>query len=239
METNEGQAGGERNTDFSERIADLMKSKTETRNLIIPLIAALLLALNGCGEKASDNKTEAAASAVPGVTAKKFTSEKKFAEMKRKAEAGDAKAQRNLAMMYGRGDGVPNDDAKAMEWWQKAAAQGNADAQIFLGWMYYSGNGIPKDAAKALEWYQKAAAQGDVDAQLNLGMMYANGEGVPKDFAKAMEWWRKAAAQGDVMAQVFLGEAYLNDDDVPKDGTKATEAQDLARKCTANKFKAC
>jgi len=58
---------------------------------------------------ASDNKTEAAASAVPAVIAKKLTLEKKFAEMKRKAEAGDAKAQRNLAMMYGRGEAKTTD----------------------------------------------------------------------------------------------------------------------------------
>lgn len=191
-----------------------MKSKTKTRNLTIHLMVAFLLSLNGCSEKASDNKTKAAAADIPAIAVQKITSEKKFAEMKRKAETGDAKAQRNLAVMYGRGDGVLKDDVKAMEWWQKAAAHGNVDAQISLGWMYASGNGVSKDFARAIEWYQKASAQGNVDAQLNLGMMYANGEGVPKNSAKAMEWFQKAAAQGDVMAQVFLGGESLTGDAV-------------------------
>jgi uncharacterized protein len=34
------------------------------------------------------------------------------------------------------GTGVPKDYAKAMSWFDKAAAQGNSDAENQLGWMY-------------------------------------------------------------------------------------------------------
>lgn len=44
------------------------------------------------------------------------------------AEAGDAKAQFDLAVAYDEGIGVPVDDAKAVEWYTKAAEHGHARA---------------------------------------------------------------------------------------------------------------
>ena len=38
----------------------------------------------------------------------------------RAAQAGDAQAMNNLGLMYGRGQGVPQDIAKALYWWRKA-----------------------------------------------------------------------------------------------------------------------
>src|SRR3989344_1728833 len=106
---------------------------------------------------------------------------------------------------------VPKNAAKAIEWYQKAAAQGHAEAQFSLGLMHANGKEVPKNAAQAIEWWQKAAAQGHVGAQQNLTVMYFNigltylkGEGVPKDAAKALEWFQKAAAQGHAGAQKNL-----------------------------------
>ncbi|MEP6880280.1 MAG: caspase family protein, partial [Nitrosospira sp.] len=48
----------------------------------------------------------------------------KFEETSRKAEQGNADAQYNLGVIYRNGKGVPQDDAKAVEWYRKAAAQG-------------------------------------------------------------------------------------------------------------------
>jgi TPR repeat protein len=45
------------------------------------------------------------------------------------AQAGDAEAQFNLGVMYDRGQGVPQDDVQAAEWYRKAAEQGHAAAQ--------------------------------------------------------------------------------------------------------------
>ena len=121
------------------------------------------------------------------------------------AAEGNAIAQDKLGMMYVTGKGVPKDDAKAFEWFQKAAAQGYALAQYDLGYMYAAGRGVPKDDAKAFEWYQKAAAQGNASAQNFLGVMYASGQGVPKDDTKAFEWYLKAAEQGNSDAKNELG----------------------------------
>jgi TPR repeat protein len=139
------------------------------------------------------------------------------------AEYGDASAQFNLGEIYATGDGVPENTAKAAEWYQKSAAQGDASAQFKLGVMYRVGEGVPENAARAAELFEKAATQGNVYAQYNLGVMYDTGDGVPMEPAKAMEWLQKAAAQGDAKAQNKVGIMYSSGDGVPMDPGKAME----------------
>ena len=140
----------------------------------------MIFTIAGCGESAPGSKKEADAHPAQSTNLNsQFGSgpqspEDKFAEAKRKAESGDAKAQIGLARMYHSGDGVTKDDAKAVEWYQKAASHGHAGAQFNLGAMYYSGYGVAKDEAKAVEWWQKAAAQGNEAAQESLKYLSAN-----------------------------------------------------------------
>lgn len=49
------------------------------------------------------------------------STESNLAELRRKAEAGDAKAQYNLGICYTFGQGVPKDAAEAVKWFRKAA----------------------------------------------------------------------------------------------------------------------
>jgi TPR repeat protein len=58
------------------------------------------------------------------------------------AVQGDAGAQYNLGVMYIMGQGVPQDEAKAVHWWIKAAEQGHAEAQKSLGIIAKKGVGI-------------------------------------------------------------------------------------------------
>ncbi|GEM_PF-1336053 len=177
--------------------------------LSISLLAALLLTLAGCGETAADNMTESVATkaVAPAKTEKQLTAEAsaeaKRAEWQRKAEAGDAKGQYLLGVMYAIGDGVPKDAAKAAEWQQKAAAQGNADAQYILGFMYSEGQGVPKNYVLAHMW-------------TNIAVTSATGSKGQKEFIKLRDWLAE-----NMTAQ------------------QLAEAQELARKCTANKFKGC
>ena len=138
-----------------------------------------------------------------------------IAEVRAKAEVGDAEAQEELGNMYYWGRGVPEDNAQARRWYRKAVASyrkaaeaGDAPAQFNLGNMYYSGRGVPQNYATAVSWYRKAAQQGNAKAQTALGWMYDKGEGVPKNYATAMSWYRKAAQQGNAEAQFKLGYMY-------------------------------
>ena len=110
------------------------------------------------------------------------------------ADQGDAGAQRNLGLMYFRGQVVPQDYAQAFAWWLVAAGQGDAGAQRNLGLMYIHGQGVPQSFVEALAWLQPAANLGDALAQYSLGLMYTNGPGVPQDYVQAHVWFNLAAA---------------------------------------------
>ncbi len=114
-------------------------------------------------------------------------------------------------------------EAKAFEWYKKAAELGQVDAMCNLGVCYDYGKGVDKDEAKAFEWYKKAAEFGQVDAMRNLGNCYANGDSVAKDEAKAFEWYKKAAEFGQVDAMRNLGNCYSNGKGVAHDESKAFE----------------
>ncbi len=140
-------------------------------------------------------------------------------ELEPLAEQGDPRAQFRLGVMYQRGEGVPQDDAKGARWLLRAAAQGHAEAHYALFFAYSGGLGLPADEAKALYSLRRAAELGHAEAQYKLGVMHSNGEGVPRDFVSAYVWLDLAAAQGwqeaarkrrfiaERMTQVELAEA--------------------------------
>jgi TPR repeat protein len=144
--------------------------------------------------------------------------------VQQRAEQDDTEAMLQLGRLFNRGEyGVPKDDAKAVEWYRKAAEKGNHVAQVNLGIMYEKGHGVAKDEARAVEWYRKAAEKGNARAQFALGLMYTNGHGVGRDEGKAVEWYRKAAEQGYARAQGWLGVMYTKNLGVTKDDAKAVE----------------
>jgi len=87
------------------------------------------------------------------------------AELVKKAEAGDAKAQFDLGLCYVRADGVNKDNKEFLKWLTKSAEQGYAPAQWNLGRCYYYSMGIKKDYEKAVKWWTKAAEQGLPEAK--------------------------------------------------------------------------
>ena len=88
------------------------------------------------------------------------------------AKQGDADAQYAMAWLYESGDGVPQSDTKAVEWYRRAADQGHVKAQVSLGIAYEEGQGVGQSYEKAVEWYRRAADQGDVGAQICLALAY-------------------------------------------------------------------
>ena len=109
------------------------------------------------------------------------------------AEAGDARAQFNLALLYGNGLGRTLDRETARRWFQAAAEQGNVQAQYNLARMLQSGDGVQADVAAARGWYERAARQDFAPAQNNLALMYLEGQGMPRDRARAVRWFSRAA----------------------------------------------
>lgn len=126
-----------------------------------------------------------------------------------KAKQGDAEAQYALAVVFDTGDGLPEDDKKAIEWYRRAAAQGHMHAQHNLGISYANGEGVERNVVQAVLWYRQAAAQGNTNSQYNLGLLHAIGQGpVRRNDGEALRWFRQAAEHGHAKAQSNLGAMY-------------------------------
>jgi hypothetical protein len=131
------------------------------------------------------------------------------------AEGGNSDAQLQLAILYAKGEGLPQDYIAAAKWFRAAADHGSARAQYDLGVLYERGRGVPVDVAEAAKWYLKAAEGKYPLAQFNLAVCYTKGQGVRKDLPEAALWYRRAALQGVVQAMINLGTMYERGDGVP------------------------
>lgn len=127
------------------------------------------------------------------------------------ANAGDARAQLGLAMMYYAGHGVVLDYAEAFDWCSKAADQDVPQAYYMLAAMYRDGKGAVQDHSKAVTLFRKAADREVPGAQYSLGVMYLTGQGVSADHREAYYWLAIAAAAGDKDAQLRSTAAYMRD----------------------------
>ena len=83
-----------------------------------------------------------------------------LADLKARAEQGDADAINKIGVLYYDGDELEQNYAEALSYFNKAAELGNADAYDNLGWMYENGDGVAEDLPKALEFYKKGAEGG-------------------------------------------------------------------------------
>jgi uncharacterized protein len=123
------------------------------------------------------------------------------ADIRSKAEKGDASAQLALGEVYEGGNGVPKNDDSAVKWYRKAADQGNADAENRLGVMYRLGQGVSRDKEEAVRWYRKAAQLGNSQAMFNMGISYYNGDGVSSNAGTAYAWFLLAQEAGNPAAE--------------------------------------
>ncbi|HEB94499.1 MAG TPA: sel1 repeat family protein [Gammaproteobacteria bacterium] len=124
------------------------------------------------------------------------------------AGQGNPAALNLLGMMYELGRGVPQDPARSVVYYRKAAEKGDIHAQFNLAVSYNTGVGIPMNFQQAVKWYRRAADQGADFAQYNLATMYEEGSGVAQDFQQAAQWYRLAAEHGNPQAQNNLGWLY-------------------------------
>lgn len=81
-----------------------------------------------------------------------------------KADAGDAEAQNEVALML-----ISNDKHKSAIYWLELAAKQNfADSMSLLSQCYMNGNGVQQDKNIGMMWLAKAASFGHVIAQAQM-----------------------------------------------------------------------
>jgi TPR repeat protein len=124
------------------------------------------------------------------------------------ARHGSGLAAHYLAQMYMNGNGVKQDDARAMEWALQGAKLGNVQAENDVGFLYGTGRGVKKDEAQALRWYTAAADGGNAMAAYNVGLYYATGRGTKADTQRAVDYYRRSNDLGFATAGNALGDMY-------------------------------
>ena len=114
-----------------------------------------------------------------------------MAEIKRKAEAGDARAQHKLANSLA----SEFHSAEALQWYGKAARQGDLECFYSTGRMlFYGAVGIPKEQAvpanpaEGIRIIFRAATNGYHAASHDMYRAYNEGRGVAKDTVQAYAW---------------------------------------------------
>lgn len=110
------------------------------------------------------------------------------AETLRKANAGDAKAQYDIAVTYLDGMyGAEKNDEKYVYWLKKSANNGYAKAQYHLGELYCFGeHGVTENELEFLRWAKKAAYNGYDPACYSLGLHFKK-----IDKQEAIYWLKK------------------------------------------------
>ena len=161
------------------------------------------------------------------------------------AEQGQPAAQWKLGRMYADGDGVPQDQIRAFNYFSEIAnthpdespgtAQARFVANAFVSLGHYYLNGIPNskikpNAARARELYTYAATYfGDADAQYELGRLYLSG--ALGDSRQAARWFQLAATKGHCRAEVALGDMLFQGQAVPRQAARGLMWLTLGRDC--------
>ena len=120
---------------------------------------------------------------------KRIAEQDEVAELRTKAEGGDAEAAYELGRWLEDGKkGLRKDHAKAFAMYQQSAKGGHAKGMGALASSYYHGRGVEMNDALALRWGAAGAALDNGRAMVTLGNMYANGRGgLPKDYEEALK----------------------------------------------------
>jgi uncharacterized protein len=161
------------------------------------------------------------------------------------ADQGQPVAQWKLGRMYADGDGVPQDDLRAFNYFSQIAnahpdeapgtpqARFVASAFVALGHYYFSGipnSKITPDPARARDMFGYAATYfGDADAQYELGRLYLNDK--PSDPHQAARWFQLAATKGHCRAEAALGDLLFQGQAVPRQAARGLMWLTLGKDC--------
>lgn len=153
--------------------------------------------------------------------------------LEQEASQNDVQAQTALGWAYYFGQNVDSDEAKANEWFKKAAKNGSDEAALQLGIGYMSGSAGKVDLAQSRDWLEKAFHAGNADAGMYLGTIYNEGIGVDRDshksrhfFEQSVKIYEKDAEKGTVHAINVLSFLYNSGYAVSPNPDKASHFKD-------------
>jgi TPR repeat protein len=118
----------------------------------------------------------------------------------------------NLAMSYYQGDGIEEDEEKALYWFKEIEKLDIPEGYTSMALVYRKGIGVPVDLDKYREYLIKAARACDADWQFYLGHDLYEMQRQNKIYqGYALKMWQCAADQGHKQAHFFLAIHYEDD----------------------------
>lgn len=127
-----------------------------------------------------------------------------------------------LGFRYANGDGVAQDRAVAMEFFDRACDLGSGVACLNAGIDVQEGVGAPRNTHEAAEFFRRGCDLSDGRACNYLAVAYAKGDGVEQDWDEALSLLGRACDLGSPTACGNLGTEYRDGGHVRPDPSKAT-----------------
>ena len=150
--------------------------------------------------------------------------EQEFQEMLRQADAGDASAQYEIALVYDHGTPtIPQDVQIAFSYYLQAANQNHEESLLSVAYCYEYGRGTEKNVEKVFEYYKKAADLNNECAIYRLARCYEEAIGTEKNVEKAFEYYKKSADLNYIEGIYKTGLFYKNGISVEQDYQKACQ----------------
>ncbi len=162
----------------------------------------------------------------------------KPAEIKHDGSAATAEKSTSALLESGLsnllGGESPEEREKGLNQIILAAELGDFEAQTTLARIYSDGKYVVQDETRTVYWYRVAAEHGEAGSQAQLAYRYRDGIGVIQDSVLAHMWANISAGNGSKAGLVLR-------DELSAEMTKGqlANAQQLARKCVAQKYKNC
>lgn len=129
-------------------------------------------------------------------------------EIREKAVAGDAFANRILGSMYYTGFGEMVDKGLAFNYIGRAAEAQDVQSYTSLANLYLNGEGVGKNHEKAVYWLNKGVEAGEREALYTLALLYEEGTLGEVKVGEARQLYRSAVEKGSVNAYEQL--LYIN-----------------------------
>ncbi len=125
------------------------------------------------------------------------------------------------------GEGVDEDQEKAVEYLEKVLNYQKHVGALFKIGVYYNSSEEPEQERKCFDYFMIGSECGDKKCTRELALLYRYGTIVEKNIEKAKELFLKAIEQGDFYAYCCLGEIYSSED-------RDSEAFECFQKAYAN-----
>lgn len=145
-----------------------------------------------------------------------YESQRMMQYYRAQASQGDAHAQFKVGYAYEVGDGLPQDEASASIWYQRAARQGHKNAILNLAAMDKADQPYLDSEIEYQNSLTFAAQEGDIDARHQLAKMLINNVLYEPDRQQIFSWVQQLASAKHRESQYILGQMYEMGVSVPQ-----------------------